>query len=229
VARDYSPTQRAALRAGRIELATFLDLFVDTESLHCSSLYFPISYDVGDGVTRDYEPLADRWTPGEETLSMGTDLTPEPINITFDASRASDDTDFVGRFSDAVWHRRRARLTFVQFVVGTSHVTPIAPLMSFEGNMDFRNNPESENSAPTLVLTIESGTFQYVGRNVQTRTDENQQRFFPGDTFFQDTPGLLGRELPWHRTWVQTGASSGAGGSSGGGVQSGWNRNPANR
>lgn len=204
-----SPEQKAALRAGRIETGFLLDLFVDGESLHCSTLYSDISYDVGDGVTRAYEPLADRWSHGEQAITMGTDLEPVPLNLSFDASRAGDDSDFVGRFVDSQWHRRRARLTEVTFLVGSSRFVPIAPVFTWEGEMDFADFPESVGTPPTMLLTLESGTFRYLGTNVQTRTDENQQRFFPGDTFFQDLPGLIGRELPWHRNWVKSAPTSG--------------------
>jgi hypothetical protein len=200
--RPLTTEGRAALRAHRIEPAMLLDLFTDGESLHCSSLYIPLSYDVGDGVERDYEPMGDRWDHGDEPITMGSDLSPEPLNLRFDASRQSDDTDFVGRFLDASWHRRRGRMTMVAFAIGTSFAVPVATLISWEGEMDFRNFPESDDAPPTMVLTLESGTFRYLGHNTQTRTDENQQRFFPGDIFFQDLPGLIGRELPWHRAWV---------------------------
>ena len=198
-----SSEQKAALRAGRIEMGFLLDLFVDGTSLHCSSLYTPLSYDVGDGVTRDYEPMADRWGHGENAITMGTDLTPEPLNLIFDASRVGDNTDFVGRFVDSKWHRRHTRLTEMTFLVGSSRAVPIAPVFTWEGDMDFASFPETAGAPPTMMLTIESGTFRYLSRNVQTRTDENQQRFFPGDKFFQDLPGLIGRELPWHRSWIK--------------------------
>lgn len=210
-----TPESRAALRAHRIEPAFLLDLFTDTTSLHCSSLYIPLEYDVGDGVEREYEPMGDRWDHGDDAISMGTDINPEPLNLTFDASRQSDNEDFVGRFADASWHRRRGRLTLVVFAVGTSFATPIAPVISWEGEMDFRDFPETDGAPPRMILTLESGTFRYLGRNAQTRTDENQQRFFPDDIFFQDLPGLIGRELPWHRAWV---ANAPAGGGSGGGL-----------
>jgi hypothetical protein len=207
---DLTPEARAALREHRIEIAFLADLFVDGESLHCSSLYIPMTYDVGDGIERDYEPLADRWTHGEDPITMGSSLDPEALNLTFDASRAGDNTDFIGRFVDRQWHRRRARLTMVAFAVGTSFAIPVAPIVSWEGEMDFRDFPEVEGRPPTMVLTIESGTFRYLGRNRQTRTDENQQRFFPGDVFFQDLPGLIGRELPWHRAWVDNASTQAA-------------------
>lgn len=198
---------RAALRAHRIEPGMFLDLFTDTTSMHCSSLLTPINYDVGDGTARDYEPLGQRWSHGDDPITMGSSLEPEPLKISFDASRQGDDEDFIGRFLDSTWHRRRGRLTMVAFAVGTSLMTPIAPIISWEGEMDFRELPEVDGLAQTMTLTMESGTFRYLGRNAQTRTDENQQRFFPGDTFFQDLPTLIGRELPWHRAWIDNAAT----------------------
>jgi hypothetical protein len=207
---------RAALRNHRIEPAFLLDLFTDTTSLHCSSLYIPLTYDVGDGVERAYEAMGDRWDHGDDAITMGTDINPEPLNLRFDASRQSDNSDFVGRFADSSWHRRRSRLTMIVFAVGSHFAIPIAPIISWEGEMDFRDFPEVDGAPPTMVLTMESGTFRYLGRNAQTRTDENQQRFFPGDVFFQDLPGLIGRELPWHRAWVTNAASGGVAPSAGG-------------
>jgi len=227
MAKPYTGTERALLRDFLITPGFFLDLFTDGTSLHCSTLLTEIAYDVGDGVERDYEPMQGRWDWGDSPITMGADLNPEPLVLNFDASRVLDNTDFVGRFADSqAWHRRRARLTLVAFAVDSNWMTPVAPLVQFEGNMDFREFPEQEETAPRMVLTCESGTFRYLSRNVQTRTNENQQRFFPGDTFFQDTPGLIGREIPWHRTWVKTGGSvqggsSGAGG--GGSIGSGKN------
>lgn len=199
----WDATTRGMMRAHRIEPVLLLDLFVDTTSLHCASTFVPmIGWDVGDGVSRDYEALESRWSVGDDFISMGSGLSPEPLNINFDASRAGDDSDFVGRFVDAAWHRRRARLTIVAAAVGSGRATLVRNIISWEGEMDFRTFPETENAPQTMILTIESGTFRYLGRNAQTRTDENQQRFFPGDIFFQDLPGLIGRELPWHRDWV---------------------------
>ncbi len=207
MAKDYSPEQRALLRGHRIELAAFIDLFCEPTSLHCCSLYTPTTYDVGDG-SRTYEAMADRVDLGETPISMGADLTPEPLVIKFDASRITDNGDFVGRFADnQLWHRRQARLTLVTFAVDSGWSTPIGNFMQWEGEMDFRDHSLITSAAPTLPLTIESGTFRYLGKNVQTRTDENQQRFFPGDKFFQDLPGLIGRQLPWARSWVGIGQS----------------------
>lgn len=204
---DLTTEARAALRAHRIEPAMLLDLFTDTTSLHCSSLMIPLSYDVGDGVTRDYEPMGQRWSHGDDPITMGSGLDPEPLRLSFDSSRQGDNTDFVGRFLDATWHRRRGRMTMVCFAVGSAFATPIANIISWEGEMDFREFPEVDGQAPRMLLTMESGSFRYLGRNAQTRTDENQQRFFPGDTFFQDLPGLIGRELPWHRAWIDNAAT----------------------
>lgn len=204
MALPLSPEQKAALRAGRIENAFFLDLFIEPTSLHCSTLWLPITLDTGDGVEREYEPMADRWTHGEQEITMGTDLNPEPLNLVFDASRVDDDTDFIGRFVDSPkWHRRHVRFTEFTFLVGSGRAMPIAPVFTWEGEIDFADFPETAGQAPTMTMTLESGTMRYIGRNLQTRTDENQQRFFPGDTFFQDLPTLLGRDIPWHRNWVK--------------------------
>lgn len=209
MAKIYSPEQQAALRHYRIEPAFLLDLFTDTTSLHCSSLYIPLNYDVGDGVARDYEPMQGRWSHGSEPISMGSDLTPEPIRIEMDASRVSDPEDFVGRFADSAWHRRRARFSIVTFAVDTNFAVPIDTLMTYEGNMDYREFPLQADKPPIMTLTIESGTFMYNRTNMQTRTDENQQRLFAGDKFFQDVGVLIGRDVPWHRTWVSGSPSSG--------------------
>jgi len=209
MARIFSPEQKAALRSGRVDTAFFLDLFIEPTSLHCSTLWMPITVDVGDGVDQLYEPLADRWTHGEAAITMGTDLTPEPFNITFDASRIDDDSDFLGRLVDSPrWHRRHARFTEFTFVVGSGRATPIAPVFTWEGEIDFADQPETVGVAPVMTYTFESGTMRYLGHNLQTRTDENQQRFFPGDTFFQDLPTLIGRDLPWHRNWTRMQANT---------------------
>lgn len=179
------------------------DLFTEPTYMHCSSLYHPLAVTVApdeDAIT--YEPMGDRWEP-EDTISMGGSIESQAVSLLFDASRVSDNLDFVGRFADSnAWHRRRIRLTLLSFVAGSSQMTPIAPVCSWEGNMDFRDFPEVIGSPPKMALTLESGTFRYVGRNLQTRTDENQQRLFPDDVFFQDLPGLIGRELPWQRAWT---------------------------
>lgn len=208
--RDISPTGRTLLRGSVIEVAMLLDLFVDGTSQHCWSANIPLSYDVGDGVTRAYEAMAGRFSWGEDAISMGSDLNPEALTMTFDASRVLEDADFVGRFADSQWHRRRARLSAVVFAVNSGWATPVTTLATWEGEMDYREFPELQGAPPTMMLTIESGTFRYLGRNLQTRTDENQQRFFPGDTFFQDLPGLIGRQLPWHRSWVGIYATGGS-------------------
>lgn len=206
MALSLTSGERSLLRNHRIEPGWFLDLFVDAASLHCSNLYTALSYDVGDGTARTYEPLGDRWQWPDTGISMGPDATPEPIVITFDASRIADDTDFVGRFADAAWHRRRARLSLVLFAVDGARTNPVKTYRTWEGEMDFRQMPEQDGVATTLALTIESGSFRYSGRNMQTRTDENQQALFPGDTFFQDWPALIGRQIPWGRKWITAGA-----------------------
>ena len=199
-----------------------MNIYAD-EPLHCSTLLVPFSYDLGEGAVT-YEPMGERWLPAEDAISMGTDLEPTPLTMSFDASRVGDDSDFIGRFVDRQWHQRHARMTLLTFAVNTNFVTPIAPVVQWEGSMDFIDTPKTDGSPPRLALTLESGTFHYLARNVQTRTDENQQRFFPGDKFFQDLPALLGKQVPWHRSWSDIAAPAGTSKASGPRLFSGQSR-----
>lgn len=213
--KDFTPSIRAALRADVIAPVECLQLFCDEEVLRCSSSYRPFSYDGNDSQgVQSFEAMGGRWSTNASELSIGNiNLEPEPLQVSLDASKAFDTgetTDFANRFWRHTWHRRRAIFTVVATVPESDGLTPIAEIFRFEGDMDFRDDEDAIGAPERISLSIESATFQYNGRNMQTRTDENQKRLFPGDTFFSDVGLLIGREIPWNRDWVNVKTAGGA-------------------
>jgi hypothetical protein len=149
-------------------------------------------------------------------------LASEPCKITFDGSRAGDDEDPIGQFTDRDWHQRKVRVRQVLLDPDT-WTSPTTPIWEWNGRMDKAQYVRQADQPQQLTLTCESGLFRVRGRNMHTRTHADQQRRAAGDLFFQPTPLMIGLPIVWGKNVVDLpgGRYAGAGGGGGGGAGAG--------
>jgi len=129
---DATAQVETLLRAGPLETATVVDVFLDNSTLHYSDLFHPLTMDDGSGdgigdVT--YQPMGDRLIPPKEikeTQALGS----TGIKLYLDSSRISDDTDIVGSLVDQQVVQRRIRLRTVLFEPDTSRSVPLSRALS---------------------------------------------------------------------------------------------------
>lgn len=199
----------AAIDAGKIKSADFLDLYLKTGGgspliLRAWSWPGPAVYpgtaDL-DGSTADnsYTSLYGRMIISK-TIRQAATLASEPFEIQFDASRSSDDDDLIGKFVDADWHQCRIRYRQVVMDWQTEAFHAL-PMREWRGLIDHRELVEPPADQPleprVWNVTCQGGLFRVRGRRLSTRSDADQQRRKPGDKFYSETAKMVGRPLNW--------------------------------
>lgn len=148
MALAFSPEIIAAINSGYIANAWLLDLYTDEGVLRCWDKERNAS--VLGGV---YEGLSDSFAISGE-IRLGSDLVPEPLVFTFDASPENDSGSFVGRLVDRQWHQRPIRMRGVLFQPGQDFITLIGSWIEWNGTMDtmefFRSNRYAEQDSSEL-------------------------------------------------------------------------------
>jgi hypothetical protein len=200
-----------AMAAGTIAHGWLLELACDEGTLRCWDKENDISY---GGHT--YEGLADQWQI-EGMMKLSSDLVPEPLTFSFDASRILDNSSFVGRLSDRSWHQRPVKLTALLLVPGTNFITPIDPYLEWNGVMDTIETTEKDGSPYSLIMGCEGGIFRALDRNLTTCTHVDQRKRDPTDRLFENVATKPRQDVPFGRSWSNVPGASGRGGTSGGG------------
>lgn len=190
----------AAIAAGRLHSAVLLDLYCrddDGDPLTLRAWDQPgvLTYAADDTVDGedtpvDYLSLAGRLQVDVAVRASAT-LAAEPLIITMDGSRVTDDDDITGAFASAQWHQLRARVRriLLDFETGAS---PTAPIWEWRGLMDHRQFVTNPGDPDQVILTCEGGLMRTKGRRMHTRTHADQQGRAAGDLFFQATPVMAG-------------------------------------
>jgi hypothetical protein len=165
-----------------------------------------------------YRSLRGRFQVSREIRFTAT-LASEPLKITLDGSRSSEDDDIVGQWVDSLWHERNVRVRQVALSKTTGRVLAGA-VWEWTGRMDYRQRPRQAAQTLAWELTCQPGLFRVQGRNMHTRTHADQQRRKAGDLFFRDTPVMVALAPVWGRETANLpgvrNVVSGAGGGSGG-------------
>jgi len=205
-----------AINSEKMAHAWLLDLYTDEGTLRCWDKPFNMSY---GGFT--YEGLSDTFGL-EGEIRLSTELVPEPLTISFDASPQSDNAAFVGRLVDRQWHQRPMRIRGLLLVPGTDFATPIGTHIEWNGTMDTQEIVESGSGYPLLVLGCEGGIFRALDRNYTACTDPDQKLRDPTDRLFENVAFKPQQDVPFGRSWsnipgaggraVSGGATPGGGG-----------------
>lgn len=169
----------------------FLDIFLDGETLRASNAFEEVTF---DGNT--YEPLGDRLLPPDE-VNTSRDLKTSTVKLSFDSSRQTDNTDFLGKILDSNWKRRKIR---ARYAVASGYMDFSSPFIVADavGRIDDIKDSLEPNSEPLAELEFESGSLIFLERKNQTRSPANQKSAFAGDLFFDYASRLNGVVLPWN-------------------------------
>lgn len=217
----------AAIAAGRIKAADLVDFYVKNRSTGVpfvlrawtwpGSASYPgtVSLD-GSTASQTYESLYGRIVIGK-TIRTAQSLSSEPLRIQLDASRSSDNADWVGRFVDSNWHQGRVRVRQVLLNWDTEALGAV-PLRQWHGLLDHAElvypPPEGGGEPATWDVTCQAGLFRVRGRRLKTRSHADQQIRSAGDNFYKDTASMVGRPLNWAKALGATpGRATGSGGS----------------
>ena len=196
---DLTPTVESLFRAGPLEPATIVDVFLDTETLHYSDMFHSITMDDGSGdglgsVT--YEPMATR-LKNPDDVSETNSLDDQSDNIFLDSSRITDGTDPVGALIDKTIVQRRIRIRDVLFQPDTARTIPLYIFNVRDGVIDGVDDNIQMGSESLLKLRISNGAFAFTERNFWTYSHEDQQKLYTGDDGFLYLAQLLDVQLPW--------------------------------
>ena len=194
---DATAEVEALLRAGPLETATVVDVFLDNETRHYSDMFHSLTMDDGSGdglgaVT--YIPMGSRLIPPKdikETQSLGS----TGIKLYLDSSRISDNTDVVGSLVDQQVVQRRIRLRSVLFQPNTSRSVPVWIFNVRDGIVDGLNDALRVDDTPALAVKIASGAFAYNERLNITYSPADQAELHAGDTGFSKIARLVDTKL----------------------------------
>lgn len=229
-----SPDAEEKLAAGRLATVLLVDLYCADDDgpapIRLSSWHLELSYPANDALNDDdsvnYLPFFGRMTVNRD-IRFSQTLSSEPCKITLDGSRAGDDEDPVGLFTDRDWHQRKVRVRQILLDPETWSGST-TPIWEWNGRMDKRQYVRQAGEAQQLTLTNESGLFRIRGRNMHTRTHADQQRRKAGDLFFQPTPLMVGLPIVWGKNVVDLPGGGHFSSGGGGGGANGANNNEKN-
>lgn len=196
--------ERAALEAEAVAIRTLVDFHLDTGRV---SFWDGDSVRAFDGT--DYIPIGDYGEVGE--ISMGTDLGAEGIELKLngtklveDAPDASDPGALFGAIEDETYQLRRVDVRFAFFSAETGAL--IFVKKRYAGLIDQMRQVEeiasqTDAAEEWLIVSLESVARRYGVRGGRTRSNEDQQAIFPGDTFFKYTSPSVAKQgsLIWGR------------------------------
>jgi hypothetical protein len=227
MAYSLDAATEAAMAAGQIKSADLYDFYLKTSGgadlkLRCwnwpGSTTYPGTVEL-DGSTsaQTYESMFGR-VKAAWGLRMAASLSSEPLVITLDGSRSTDDADFVGKFVDADWHQRRVRVRRVLIDIATGALNA-APHHEWRGLIDHRNLTSQDDQKQTWEVSCQGGLFRVRGRRLRTRSHEDQQRRAAGDLFYAGTAKMVALPLIWAKAPANIPgirSNSGSGGKQGG-------------
>lgn len=203
MAISLTAEERAALR-GPVAIRTLIDFHLDSGR---------VSFWDGDGAytidSVEYLPAADFGEVGE--ISMGTDLGAEGIEIKLNGTKlveaspdATDPGALFGEIEDETYQLRRVDIRFAFF----NHETGALLFVKrrYSGLIDQMRqveeaNEELERVEEWLIVALESVARRYGRRGGRTRSNEDQQAIFSGDTFYKFVSPSVARQgtLLWGR------------------------------
>lgn len=74
------------------------------------------------------------------------------------------------------------------------------PTLEYQGRCDIptiADNPDDKGVTCVVSIAIESRIVDYARANIRRYTDQDQQKVFPGDKFFQYTPQMVEKSVAW--------------------------------
>ncbi|WP_084398264.1 phage tail protein [Henriciella aquimarina] len=168
----------------------FLDITLDDETLRWWSGTGSVSF---DGNT--YTGLGTRWTP-PESLKRKSSLKSEKLELEFDSSRQSDNSDPIGSLLDEKWRNRAVRLRRLAWDAGDSPDDGDV-LEDERGRIRNLSDALKKDDPAIITMEIESGALAYLERRMETRSPAGQKAVFAGDKGFDLIAQLEGATLPW--------------------------------
>lgn len=206
-------TFSAAVDAALAERTWSIGLFFELYALEATFRYWNGNGEINPvDINQTFEGIGPRMRLSGD-LEIGIGLESRTISLEFDSARQVDNDDPLGQIYDSTWQGRRCRLAEVMFVPHQNRTVPIGVTWQQWGNVDRLVDTLSADSEPTTVMSIETGTFRYLERNLLYRSEATQKRLFPGDTGMDLQAQMVGVELPWRSKW----STAAGGGSNGGG------------
>lgn len=193
----------ADIAAGRIRPCDLVDFYLrdslgDPATQRCwnqpGEATYPGTVDL-DGSTDNvtYEAMYGRVVV-PKGVRLSATLSSDPLIITLDASRSSDDEDWVGRFVDADWHQCQVRVRHVLMHWETGALRDL-PVWEWRGLLDHRDLVLKNGEPSVWNVSCQGGLFRIRGRRVRSRTHEDQQRRSAGDKFYLGTAVMVGLPL----------------------------------
>ena len=176
----------------------FLDITLDSETLRWWSGTGDVTF---GGQT--YTGLGSRFiTP--ESLKRKASLKSEKVELEFDSSRQSDNSDPIGHLLDQNYRNRAIRLRRVAWLAGQT-VDAGETLADERGRI--RNIADGLQRGKPAILTmeLESGALAYLERRMETRSPASQNIVFPEDKGFDLIAQLEGVTLPWRTKYKKAG------------------------
>jgi hypothetical protein len=199
---NLSTEASSALASGRMAIAVLIDLYLDGGPLRVwnwpGQLAFPANDALGGAGDVTYQSLFQRMEV-TRSIQQTASLQAEPLTVVFDASRAGDDEDLIGQFTDGAWHQRKMRVRVI-LLDSETFVSPIDPVWEWHGRMDHREFMRQPGQPTQVRLTGEGGLFRIRGRNLRTRSHEDQQRRQSGDLFFREVAQMVAIPISWNRS-----------------------------
>lgn len=194
--------QRAALRGHAISVRTLIDIYLDSGRYSF--------WDGGETLTYDGADYLDASAFGSvSAISSGSDLGAEGIELTLNGTKLleasgdpSDPAAILGTIEDEIYQLRRVEVRFAFFSAETGALLLV--VRRYAGLIDQARQEEvmSEGGvAALLVLAVESIVRRYGRRGGRTRSHEDQQEIWAGDTFFKFTASATAKtgSLFWGR------------------------------
>ena len=124
---------------------------------------------------------------GVGEMSEVVDLTAQSITVTLSGLQS-------GILATALTEPYQGRVANVY--IGERSVQDV--LLAFSGYLDTMT-PEDDGVTSSLTVTVESKLVDLQRARVRRYTKESQKALFPGDTFFDWTPDLADKQVPWGR------------------------------
>ncbi len=168
----------------------FLEITLDSSTLRWWSGELDITFD-----SETYTGLGTRWITPEE-IKRSASLKSEKIELQFDSSRQTDNTDAIGALLDAKWRRRAVRLRRIAWDWGDTPDDGDV-LVDEYGRIQNVSDVIAKDEQPTLSMEIESGSLAYLERRMVTRSSASQKAVFAGDKGFDLAVQLAGTSVAW--------------------------------
>lgn len=156
-----------------------------------------------------YEAGVDKWKVDGE-LAMGSNLVPETIQISFDASEIHDDTSFAGRLVDRTWHRRRVKIFLLLYNAATgAFICETRQVFAFADTLD---DVDQVGAPAQLTMGCETGTIRALASRRNLCSDADQRKRNPTDAFFRNVGVKGSQQVPFGVAWSNVPGRAGASG-----------------